>query len=481
MHDPNESILIPPAANSLQSLLESARNPVTRLLKYASRTESPLPESLMTNTSFEATSSETIPSTIWKNNHLYPLLTPLCCALIEPIFLGTIRKPPLPPFTMTGPIALSKSSLCRSPDSSSFESSGLKDRTTKKKKKTDCQAQGYDVNETIETQESNDLRRLTHPEHSRPTWSPHNFDVDSSLPKVPHENFDTEHVNTSESKNSKKPMKLSPSNGGSGCDVNSSPGPLGLIPIHSRWSVFVHRHEVPRKLLHVSIGLISIYLYLSGVQTTAITPWLMGALIPIAATDYLRHHFESLNIFYVRILGALMRESEFRGWNGVIWYLLGAWVVLSLFPKDVGLMGILLLSWCDTAASTLGRAYGRYTPSIRKGKSLAGSLAAFTVGVATAAAFWGWLAPSSGPFPGDENFPFMFTGVLRLPLGIREWLGWTEAQSTVGGYIALSIISLYTGVVASLSEAVNLWGWDDNLTIPVLSGIGMWSFLRIYG
>jgi diacylglycerol kinase (CTP) len=264
-------------------------------------------------------------------------------------------------------------------------------------------------------------------------------------------------------------------------DLSRSPSPLGLIPIHRQWRVFVHRHEVPRKLLHVSIGFFVIWLYVSGVQTTAITPYLMGALIPIATTDYLRHTFPSLNRVYVRVLGALMRETEYSGWNGVIWYLLGAWIVLSFFPKDVGVMGVLLLSWCDTAASTMGRAFGRYTPRIRRGKSFAGSLAAFAVGVITAASFWGWLAPRTGPFVDDSNFPFMFTGTLTLPGAIRNVVGLAEAQASISGNLALGIMSLCTGFVASASEVVDIFGWDDNLTIPVLSGIGMWGFLKIFG
>jgi len=155
--------------------------------------------------------------------------------------------------------------------------------------------------------------------------------------------------------------------------------------------------------------------------------------------------------------------------------------VLYFFPKDVGAMGILLLSWCDTAASTIGRAYGRYTPRIRKGKSLAGSLGALVVGVATAAFFWGWLAPRTGPFPGDNENPFMFTGVLKVPRLLRDSLKLTEAQSSISGGLALGIMSLWTGFVASASEVVDLFGWDDNLTIPVLSGIGIWGFLKLFG
>jgi len=277
---------------------------------------------------------------------------------------------------------------------------------------------------------------------------------------------------------------LSPASASSGWswrDFSRSPSPLGLIPIHRQWRSFVHRHEVPRKVLHVSIGFFTLWFYVSGLQTDAITPYLMAALVPIATTDFLRHIYPSLNRFYVRVLGAFMRETEYDGWNGVVWYLLGAWIVLWSFPKDVSVMGVLLLSWCDTAASTIGRAYGRYTPRIRRGKSLAGSLGAFAVGVITAALFWGWLAPRTGPFPGDNEWPFMFTGTLSLPEPIRNLAGLTKTQGSIGGGLALGIMSLWTGFAASASEVVDIFGWDDNLTIPVLSGLGMWGFLKIFG
>lgn len=269
------------------------------------------------------------------------------------------------------------------------------------------------------------------------------------------------------------------STGWSWRDFSRSPSPLGLIPIHRHWRTFVHKHEVPRKLLHTSIGFLVLWLYASGTQTASVCPWLMGLLIPIATVDYIRHSNESFNRFYVRYMGAFMRESEFAGWNGVIFYLLGAWIVLYSFPKDVGTMGVLLLSWCDTAASTFGRLYGRYTPRIRRGKSLAGSTAAFIVGVVTSVVFWGWLAPTIGPMPGDENF--MFKGTLSLPQAVAGAVGLTDAQATVSGSIALAIMGAWSGLSAAASEVVDIFGWDDNLTIPVLSGVGIWGFLRIFG
>ncbi|KAL8799017.1 MAG: hypothetical protein Q9200_007642, partial [Gallowayella weberi] len=127
-------------------------------------------------------------------------------------------------------------------------------------------------------------------------------------------------------------------------NISRSPSPLGLIPIHRSFRSFIHRHEIPRKALHLSIGFFTLNLYSRGVSTNSIHPWLLGALIPIASVDYLRHTFPGFNRFYIRILGALMRESEVEGWNGVIWYLLGAWTVLRFLPKDVGVMSVLLLS-----------------------------------------------------------------------------------------------------------------------------------------
>ena len=261
-------------------------------------------------------------------------------------------------------------------------------------------------------------------------------------------------------------------------ELSRSPSPLGLIPIHRHWRRFVHRHEVPRKLLHVSIGFATLGLYARGLRAVDIHPWLLGALVPIAATDVLRHRVPEVNRYYVRALGALMRESEYDRYNGVIFYLGGAWFALAIFPKDVAVVSILLLSWCDTAASTFGRLYGRYTPRVRRGKSLAGSVAAAAIGAATAALFWGYVAPS---YWGLEA-GFMFQGTLGLPEVAEKTLVLAgRDRGKVGGRLALGLLSVCTGLVASASELVDVWDIDDNLTIPVLSAIGLWAFLKVFG
>jgi len=264
-------------------------------------------------------------------------------------------------------------------------------------------------------------------------------------------------------------------------EFSRSPSPLGLIPLHRHYRYLIHKHEIPRKALHVSIGFLTLQLYKAGCQADAITPWLIGLFIPIASVDLLRHRYPAVNSFYVRYLGALMRETEVDGYNGVIWYLLGTYVSLRFYQNDIGVMGILLLSWCDTAASTFGRLYGRYTIRLRRGKSLAGSLAAMCTGILTALYFWGWLAPRTGPFPDDPIAGFAFKGVLSLPKAARDLLGVSERASTITGHSAMAVMSVTTGLIASFSEFVDLFGWDDNLTIPLVSSAGLWLFLRAFG
>lgn len=265
-------------------------------------------------------------------------------------------------------------------------------------------------------------------------------------------------------------------------NLSRSPSPLGLIPIHRDWRKFIHKHEVPRKVLHVSIGFVTLALYWEGLQPTQIHPVLLAMLIPIFSVDVIRFRWPAFNRVYIKVLGGFMRESEAHDrYNGVISYLAGLWVTMRFCRKDVAVMSVLLLSWCDTAASTFGRLWGKYTPRIRRGKSLAGTLACCAVGVATAVLFWGVIASrmTEGFDEGDNRFAFQ--GTLTLPPVVREKLGLGLRQATIDGPLALAVLSIITGVVVSASEAIDLWGLDDNLTIPIFCGAGLGAILWACG
>jgi diacylglycerol kinase (CTP) len=171
----------------------------------------------------------------------------------------------------------------------------------------------------------------------------------------------------------------------------------------------------------------------------------------IVSADLLRFNNPAFAKLYEQHLGYLMRPTEKNRWNGVIFYLIGALLVLSLLPTDIATLSVLLLSWCDTAASLVGRAIGSYGPRIRRGKSLFGTLAAWLTGALTTA--------------------FFFDRIVPLRPGLVP--AWDRSLSS----LSLLQVSVLGGIVAAVSEAVDVFGLDDNLTIPVLSGGMLWAVL----
>jgi diacylglycerol kinase (CTP) len=236
----------------------------------------------------------------------------------------------------------------------------------------------------------------------------------------------------------------------------SSSASLGSlrIPSHQTFHKFIHQHEVPRKVLHLSIGFITLWLYTIGVSVSQVTPVLVTMFVVIGGTDLIRFRCPEFNQTYIKCLGFLMREKEVNGYNGVIWYLLGLVLVFVAFPKDISMLSVLLLSWADTAASTIGRAYGKYTPKVGS-KSLAGSAAAFVASAFSAWLFYQVFVPlySYHNRPGD---------ILYLP----------ETSA-----VPFWVVCLATGFIGAVSEAIDII--DDNFSIPVLSAVFMLGFLKL--
>lgn len=124
------------------------------------------------------------------------------------------------------------------------------------------------------------------------------------------------------------------------------------------------------------------------------------------------------------------------------------------------------LSWADTAASTIGRLWtghwGLYTPRLPSRlpiipflpahlkhrlalplaprKSLVGFIAASLTGACIALGFWGWMAPVP----------------LRVERGDVTWFwdGGVFGSGGFGGWVGLSIIALFAGLVSGIAEAL---------------------------
>lgn len=158
---------------------------------------------------------------------------------------------------------------------------------------------------------------------------------------------------------------------------------------------------------------------------------------------------------------------------------------------------------------------GKYTPKLPSPpfadrKSLAGSLGAFVVGGLSAYLFFTYAAPL-----GAEN-DLTWLGPSGKHAGNYFNLGWLPAglgRVLRGGYagkstgfpttlsfkffgtpvtipvklpqpkstLSLWQVELITAFAVALAEGVDIYGMDDNLTLPVISGLLIWAALYFLG
>lgn len=129
-----------------------------------------------------------------------------------------------------------------------------------------------------------------------------------------------------------------------------------------------------------------------------------------------------------------LRDSEIEGVNTGLYYNLSCFIAIAFFPKTIAVLSIFYLALADPLAAFVGTLWGKKSIQIISGKSLIGSFAAFLV-------------------------CFLVTIVF-----LRDSIPFNQ----------LLLISLIGGMGGSLSESLPL-KIDDNLTIPIISGLILWG------
>lgn len=187
----------------------------------------------------------------------------------------------------------------------------------------------------------------------------------------------------------------------------------------------VFRHEGARKLFHVLSALYALLYAWAGRGPTLLVLGAMG--VAVGAAEAVRLRRPAVNRFFLERFGGIHREKEVHRPSGIFWTLAGCFGVAALVPdRDIVLASMLYLTVGDGLAGFVGRNWGRVRVG---GKSLEGSLAAFLGCWATGALV---LAPSFG-----------------------------RAEALWGALLATAL------------EALDLPP-DDNFTLPLLAGAGLW-------
>ncbi|KZP16741.1 hypothetical protein FIBSPDRAFT_748263 [Athelia psychrophila] len=250
--------------------------------------------------------------------------------------------------------------------------------------------------------------------------------------------------------------------------------------------------EVPRKVLHSSIGFLTLALYMTRSSPQPVITALTCGLCVVVPADFLRLKWpgpgSKFTQTYEGLMGFLMRESEKKTWNGVIWYLVGVNFALYFYPLDIAVVSILILSWADTAASTFGRLYGPHTPALppqtpvlrlplAQRKSSAGFFAACVTGALIVVTFYKYIGPLR---PHDLTWTFergVISSPSPLPALSSLFPSWGGIHT--GGWPGLALLAVVTGLVSGVAEALDLGSLDDNLTLPIISGACIWGFFKL--
>jgi diacylglycerol kinase (CTP) len=197
--------------------------------------------------------------------------------------------------------------------------------------------------------------------------------------------------------------------------------------------------HLARKFWHVvGIGIIAALIEHLA-KSDALFYLSLGALIVIPF-DVLRLKRPDLNHRIVRVFKAIIRIEEVRTLSGTSFLIMGAFIVVLLFPKQIAVLSILFLAFGDPSSSIVGVLFGK--DKIWGRKSLQGALACFGVCSAVSAVYF-------------------------------------FSQNVMVERIVL--VSVIGGIIGALSELVQIDRLDDNLTFPVFAAFGLWCLYALFG
>jgi len=171
------------------------------------------------------------------------------------------------------------------------------------------------------------------------------------------------------------------------------------------------------------LGLVLPILYVFTTQHTATIA--VGALLAfVLGVELLKALLPPFRVMFIRIFSPILRSQERKGGlTGATYYLIGSFLCILLFDKTLAIVCLCFLTLGDLFAALIGKQWGRIKLFSRK--SLEGSLACFIVCTTVA-----------------------------LLIGLHP------------------VVAIVGALVATLIELVPT-GVDDNVTIPLISGLAM--------
>ncbi|CAK4634097.1 unnamed protein product [Aphanomyces euteiches] len=203
--------------------------------------------------------------------------------------------------------------------------------------------------------------------------------------------------------------------------------------------------HIRRKVQHAGSGLLVVLASFYGSSVQVAVVLICSAAVFYVVTQ-LRKQYKVVNQTYLHVFGPILRQHEIAyRLPGAFWFLLGCAGSMLLFPKEVAQLSILHLSLGDPCASFFGITLGQNSPKMPNGKTLAGVIGCFVV-------------------------------CLLCNIG---FLSVVDSSVAHLGLLEKALVVVSCALAGTLGEALYL-GCDDNLSLPIVSGLGMsvvWWFL----
>ena len=197
--------------------------------------------------------------------------------------------------------------------------------------------------------------------------------------------------------------------------------------------------HLARRIWH-ALGVLTVTATFVIVERSAALALLSLVAIIFIIPDAYRLRHPKFNQFFVRHLRLLLRDSEANSLSGVTFIIVGIYITVALFSKEVATLSLLFLALGDPCAIIFGVLYGK--DKLIGNKSLQGAFAAFIV------------------------------------CGLIAFAYYLVTDKMTASTERLFLVSILSGLIGALSETISIKKLDDNLTFPILSAIFLrWLFI----
>ena len=182
----------------------------------------------------------------------------------------------------------------------------------------------------------------------------------------------------------------------------------------------LQNNELIRKAIHLSSSIIPLSYWFLADRHFTLRIVIFLALGFLTA-DYLRLKSGAIEKVFMRMFGSALRHHEKKNLTGATYVFTGSVVAIFLFPKEIAVPALLILSISDTLAALIGIPFGKH--KFLK-KSVEGSTA------------------------------FFISTLIILSIFFPEVI----------------VINILIAAMVTLAEAYPM-NLDDNFLIPIMSGI----------